>query len=114
MPWSLLHDPDEVDLPPHRALDLDRRPWWHRASLEGKPKIREDLAKIREQYSRIPELSDLQLRHLIANYYGMIALVDHNVGRILTELHRLGLADEHAGDLRHRPRRLAGRSRPAS
>jgi arylsulfatase A-like enzyme len=93
VPWSLLHDPDEVDLPPHRTLDLERRPWWHRASLEGKPKIREDLARIREQYSRIPVLSDLQLRHLIANYYGMIALVDHNVGRIMTELNRLGLAE---------------------
>ena len=41
VPWSLLHDPDEVDLPPHRTLDLERRPWWHRASLEGKPKIRD-------------------------------------------------------------------------
>jgi arylsulfatase A-like enzyme len=86
VPWSLLHDPDEVDLPAHRTLDLDQRPWWHRASLEGKPKIR-------EEYSRIPVLSDLQLRHLIANYYGMISLIDHNVGRILTELQRLGLAE---------------------
>jgi arylsulfatase A-like enzyme len=93
VPWSLLHDPDEVDLPPHRTLDLEQRPWWHRASLEGKPQIRADLAKIREEYSRIPVLGDRQLRELIANYYGMIALVDHNVGRILTELHRLGLAD---------------------
>jgi arylsulfatase A-like enzyme len=82
-----------VDLPEHRTLDVEQRPWWHRASLEGKPKIREDLAKIREEYSRIPVLSDLQLRHLIANYYGMISLIDHNVGRILAELHRLGLAE---------------------
>jgi arylsulfatase A-like enzyme len=93
VPWSLLHHPDEVDLPPHRTLDLERRPWWHRESLEGKPKIRADLAKIREEYSRIPVLEDRQLRELIANYYGMISLVDHNVGRILTELHRGG----HAG-----------------
>jgi arylsulfatase A-like enzyme len=32
------------------------------------------------------------MRHLIANYYGMIALIDHNVGRILLALDRLGLA----------------------
>jgi arylsulfatase A-like enzyme len=93
VPWSLLHDPDEVELPEHRTLDLERRPWWHRASLEGRPKIREDLREIREKYSRIPEVSDLQLRHLIANYYGMISLIDHNVGRILTALERLGLAE---------------------
>ena len=93
VPWSLLHDPAEVDLPTHRTLDLEKRPWWHRASLEGKPKIREDLAKIREEYSRIEALSDDQLREVIANYYGMISLVDHNVGRIMAELDRLGLAE---------------------
>lgn len=93
VPWSLLHPPEEVDLPPHRTLDLDRRPWWHRAALEGKPKIREDLAKIRQDYSRVDQLSDPQLREVIANTYGMLSLIDHNVGRIMAELHRLGIAD---------------------
>jgi arylsulfatase A-like enzyme len=91
VPWSLLHDPAEVDLPPHRTLDLDRRPWWHRASLEGTPQIRDDLRAIRENYSRIKSFTDDQLREIIANYYGMISLVDHNVGRIMAELVRLGL-----------------------
>ena len=87
-PWSRLHHPDEVDLPPERTLDLERRPWWHRQSLEGKPQIVEHLRKIREQYSRIPVHTDQQLRELIANYYGMISLIDHNVGRILLALRR--------------------------
>ena len=91
-PWSRLHHPDEVDLPPHRALDLERRPWWHRQSLEGKPQIVSHLRKIREEYSRIPAQTDRQLRELIANYYGMISLIDHNVGRILLHLEALGLA----------------------
>lgn len=94
VPWSLLHDPAAVDIPEHRTLDLDRRPWWHRASLEGKPLIREDLAKIREEYSRVAQLSDDQLREIIANTYGMLALIDHNVGRIMAELHRLCIADD--------------------
>ncbi len=93
VPWSLLHDPDEVDLPQHQALDLERRPWWHRASLEGVPQIRADLREIREKYSRIEALTEAQLRAVIANYYGMISLVDHNVGRIVSELNRLGLAE---------------------
>jgi len=93
VPWSYLHRPEEVDLPRRRKLDLDRRPWWHRASLEGKPLIRDDLRAIRENYSRIPELDDRQLGELIANYFGMVSLIDHNVGRILAELHRLGLAE---------------------
>ena len=92
-PWSRMHHPDEVDLPPERTLDLERRPWWHRQSLEGKPQIVPHLAKIREEYSRIPVHSDRQLRELIANYYGMISLIDHNVGRILLHLEQLGLSE---------------------
>jgi arylsulfatase A-like enzyme len=93
-PWSRLHHPDEVDLPPERRRDLDRRPWWHRASIETTPKLSGALLKMRSEYSRIPELSDAQLRELTANYYGMISLIDHNVGRIMTELNGLGLADD--------------------
>jgi arylsulfatase A-like enzyme len=94
LPWSLLHNPKDVDLPKHRELDLDRRPWWHRATLEGKPDIRPDMAEFRTRFSRVPVLTDDQLRQVIANYYGMISLIDHNVGRILGELHRLGLDEK--------------------
>jgi arylsulfatase A-like enzyme len=93
-PWSRLHHPDEVDLPPERALDLERRPWWHQASLVGRPQIEDRLRKFREEYSRIPVQADAQLRALIANYYGMIALIDHNVGRIVLELENLGLQSD--------------------
>src|SRR5437764_12071841 len=31
---------------------------------------------------------------MIANYYGMIALIDHNVGRILAALDEMGLSDD--------------------
>lgn len=92
-PWNRLHHPDEVDLPPFRTLDLERRPWWHGASLTSSPKIVEHLRKEREEFSRIPVQSDQQLRELIANYYGMISLIDHNVGRILLKLQELGIAD---------------------
>ncbi len=90
-PWSRMHHPDAVDLPEHRELDMDRRPWWHRASLEGTPKITENLRRIRENYSRVPVQTEAQLRHVIANYYGMISLIDHNVGRILIALDEMGL-----------------------
>ncbi|MGQ0547086.1 MAG: sulfatase-like hydrolase/transferase [Betaproteobacteria bacterium] len=90
-PWSRMHHPDEVDLPPQRTLDLERRPWWHRQSLEGQPQIEARLRRIREEYSRIPQHSDRQLRELIANYYGMVSLIDHNVGRILLHLEAFDL-----------------------
>jgi arylsulfatase A-like enzyme len=44
--------------------------------------------------SRVPAQTDEQLRHLIANYYGMISLIDHNVGRMMIALHDLGLAQD--------------------
>jgi arylsulfatase A-like enzyme len=94
-PWCYLHHPDEVDLPAHRVRDLERRPWWHRASLEGKPQLADEgLRQVREKVSRTPVQSDQQLRALIANYYGMISLIDHQVGRIRIALDELGLAED--------------------
>jgi arylsulfatase A-like enzyme len=94
-PWSRLHHPDEVDLPEHRTMDLERRPWWHKESLYGTPKMDDpELRNFREKHSRTPVQSDRQLRDLIANYYGMISLIDHNVGRILVALDQFGLADD--------------------
>ncbi len=93
-PWCWMHRPDQVDLPPHRVRDLDRRPWWHRAALENEPQGgTAEARRVRRAYSRIEPQTDAQLRELIANYYGMIALVDHNLGRILSVLHEEGLAD---------------------
>ncbi len=93
-PWSLLHHPDEVDMPAEGKLDLDQRPWWHKASLESTPDLADpDLRNFRAKLSRTPEQSDTQLREMTANYYGMISLIDHNVGRILNELELQGIAD---------------------
>lgn len=93
-PWSRLHHPDDVDLPYHPERDFDRRPWWHAKSLEGKPVMPDKkLTAHRANYSRVTPPESDKLRHTIANYYGMISLIDHNVGRILTTLDELGLAE---------------------
>jgi arylsulfatase A-like enzyme len=93
-PWSLMYDPKDVPLPVNRKKDLERRPWWHKASLENKPQLADPaMLKFRAEGSRMPEQSDAQLAEMTANYYGMISLIDHNVGRILTALDDLGLAD---------------------
>lgn len=93
-PFCWLHHPDDVDLPQHPSLDLERRPWWHRASLEGRPKMEnEALRAFREKSSRTPRQSEAQMRRLIANYYGMISLIDHQVGRLRQTVRDLGIAD---------------------
>jgi arylsulfatase A-like enzyme len=93
LPWSQLHRPEDVDLPPHRQRDLERRPWWHRAALENTPGGTPETRKIREEYSRIGPQSDAQLREIIANYYGMVSLIDHQLGRIRNALQEEGLLD---------------------
>jgi len=91
-PWCFAHHPDEVDLPPHRTLDLERRPWWHAAAYSGSADPR--VVRIRGSFNNAPPQTDLQLRHLIANYYGMIALIDACVGRLLESLEWLDLKDD--------------------
>ena len=90
-PWSRLHHPDEIRLPHHRELDLERRPWWHKASHNRPPGPGAE--KILGNYLQYPPQTDDQLRAIFANYYGMISLIDHNVGRILATLEALGIAD---------------------
>lgn len=94
LPWSLLHDPSAVELPPHRTRDFERRPWWHRAAMESAPQTSGELGRARREYSRIAPMGDAALRRLIANYYGMVSLVDHNVGRILSALEDRGLHND--------------------
>lgn len=92
-PWSRLHDPAEVDLPKYRTRTFEGRPWWHEQVLTAEPAGDKKGAEIRKSYSRIGEQSDDQLREIIANTYGQIALIDHNVGRILIALEEAGLAE---------------------
>ena len=94
-PWCRLHPPDGVDLPAKRTPDFDRRPWWHRASLEGEPKLADPkMRTFRAKASRAPSQTDEQLADMTANYYGMLAMIDHNVGRILSALQDRGLAED--------------------
>ena len=90
-PWSSLHDPAEVDLPEHRSLNLENRPWWHRAAIENSPKGDSDEVAVRSSYSRVSPQTDGQLREIIANTYGQIAFVDDQIGRIMTALAEAGL-----------------------
>ena len=79
------------DLPEHRMRDFEGRPWWHKAAVETK--IEGKGAEIRTSYSRYPEIPDEHLREVIANTYGQLSLIDHSVGRIITELEAQGLAE---------------------
>ncbi len=92
-PWSRLHAPEDVDLPADRVRSFEGRPWWHEAVLTSEPTGSKKSAAIRKSYSRIEPQTDTQLREIIANTYGQIALMDHNIGRILIALDEAGLSE---------------------
>lgn len=94
-PWCYLHHPDDVDISRTHKRDLERRPWWHEATLFSKP-ISDDpeIIRWRTEGSRSDPLTETQLRAMTANYFGMISLIDHNVGRLLDALDAEGIADD--------------------
>ena len=90
-----------------RAVELDVRPEGHAAarstargiSSAGRGGTRRcwkarrssrirRMLKFRAEGSRVPDQTDAQLAEMTANYYGMISLIDHNVGRILDRARR--------------------------
>ena len=91
-PWSRLHQPDEVDVPRHWTLDLDRRPPWHRQWTQTRCDSLVEICNYRFPFLTDPQRQEGLLREMIANYYGMISLIDHNVGRMLIALEERGLA----------------------
>lgn len=93
LPWSRLHSPSEVDLPRFRERSFEDRPWWHERVLTAEPQGPTKSVETHKKYSRIGQQSDEQLREIIANTYGQIALIDHNVGRLLIALEKTGLAE---------------------
>ncbi|SDD57214.1 sulfatase-like hydrolase/transferase [Ruegeria marina] len=92
-PWSRLHHPDDVDLPANRMRNLEGKPWWHEVALTGEPGDAK-FAEVRKQYSRIGPQTDEQLREIIANTYGQISFIDHQVGRLMIALDEAGLRDD--------------------
>ncbi len=77
-PYDALYDPADVPLPP--SFDDD---------LHGKPEAQ----KRRPSHTRVQHLSPDGWRKLIAHYWGLVSLVDEQVGRLLAALDRLGVAE---------------------
>ena len=93
-PWCYMYHPDEIDLPENPERDFERRPWWHKKTLrENLICLIKALFHIGQNGLEFFPPDEKKLRHIISNYYGMISLIDHNVGRILTALNDAGIAE---------------------
>jgi arylsulfatase A-like enzyme len=93
-PWASLHPEKSIELPRHHILDLNRRPWWHRAFVERRSDSSLEVGNYGFSFLTGQPGEDALLRAMTANYFGMIALADHAIGRILACLAEEGLADD--------------------
>lgn len=91
-PWASMYDP--ADMVPGKLVpgEHDANPPHFRKTQEQKP----DFSMYRETFGphgfHSHLISDQALRKNMAVYYGMISLMDQQIGRIMESLDRLGLA----------------------
>ena len=99
-PYASMYDPKDVPQPAFVPGELDDKPphfldghFGRVDQVLGYAAERDDSAGIpvtRIDLSRVPELL---WGRLVAHYYGMISLIDDQVGRAMAALERTGLAD---------------------
>lgn len=95
-PWCDTHNPHEVTIAANSALDLENRPWWHKAFVDERAKPIKQGAEHNAggiDWGQKGELNEAALRDLTAIYFGMIASVDYQVGRIIDTLAEQGELD---------------------
>ncbi|MBN1346275.1 MAG: sulfatase-like hydrolase/transferase [Phycisphaerae bacterium] len=103
-PWDKMYDPDKMPLPPTindpmtDAPKRNRNGHWRMHEIDlpkQRDRLKRQLVWEGEMWDLLdrPAWTDRQYRELIAHYYGYISYIDAEIGRILSALDRLGLAD---------------------
>ena len=78
-PWASMYDPASVTLPPNHKYEYD----YNTPGLKG-------------TQEKSGTFGEALHRKTLAYYYGLVSQIDHNIGRVLDELDRLGLAENTA------------------
>lgn len=95
-PWCDMYHRDEVTIASHPQLDLENRPWWHRAFVEDRARPIKQGAEHNAggiDWGQKGDLNEAALRDLTRIYFGMISSVDYEIGRILHALEEAGELD---------------------
>ncbi len=93
-PWASMYDPD--DMTPGQLVpgEHDKNPIHFRMTQEEDPKFREMFFEDQGMHGAHSHLHDREkLKQDMACYYGMVSLMDQQIGRILDALDRLGVAE---------------------
>jgi len=86
MPYSDMYNPQQITFSPaRRDGELDDLPEYFRAVYKGEQRV--------GGLEGGAQISDDHYREILAHTYGMISMVDHNVGRIMKTLEIQGLLD---------------------
>lgn len=94
-PWASMYDPAKVTLPEVDEREMATMPPLHQKTRELKPDYT-DLDEPNGNYLHGlhgHHYTEQELRESTASYYGMISLIDQEVGRLLDHLDRLGIAE---------------------
>ena len=87
-PWCDRYRAADMTVPSRRPEELDRKPPFHRVWTNGLP------APMTWANPGGARLDDRQLAEMMAGYYGMVAQLDHAIGRVLAALDDTRQADE--------------------
>ena len=94
-PWASMYDPADMEPGTLDAAELDHMVTWTRMTQEEAPNYRHLADSGFSNHGFGSHLIDeADLRHRMAIYYGMVSFMDHEIGKILDALDRLGIADE--------------------
>ena len=85
-PYDSLYDPADVPMPNRREGELEGLAPFFQEILEAGRVVSGRMTETR--------IRDEHLREIIAHTFGMIALIDHHIGRILDTLETEGLAED--------------------
>lgn len=91
--WLSFHEPHPPFYPPkaiYEQFDQSRIPLPRQAPADAPPPHPYIEAKRREW----AHLTDVEVRQMLAGYYGLVALVDEYIGEVLGALDRIGVRDD--------------------
>lgn len=94
-PWDTMYDPDDLTIPKGVEGEHEKNPPHFQMTQEKAP----DFSSYNETGKGIHgyhshQTTEERHRQLTATYYGMVSMMDKNIGKILDKLDELGIADE--------------------
>ncbi len=84
-PYDTMYNPDEMPLPVFREGEHDNRPSVFMNKFKGR--------MVNHEQCDLSALSDHEWQEITAYYYGMVTLIDKNIGRIVSHLKATGQFD---------------------